>query len=664
VTANPERVISHNDLLITILNPLPVTNVGGGGGSNVTVLDIQDGSGDSVMDPVNDAIRVNIVAGSGSGGTAQADKSTFTEGTTSFTPVGGVFNETISADPIEDQAAAARITAKRAIHVNLRNVAGTEIGTAGAPVRTDPTGSTTQPVSGTVAVSSVGGTVTVSGTVTIGTALPAGSNNIGDVDVASLPATTNAGATVKTLDYDTGAGTDTVTIFGIALPASGGAVAGGTATDPIRVDPTGSTTQPVSGTVTANQGGAWSVTIGAAIPAGNNNIGDVDVASLPATTNAGATAKVLDYDTGAGTDNVTAFGILLPKSGGAVAGGTSTDPVRTDPTGTTAQPVTDNGGSLTVDGAVAVSSVGGTVTVDQADSASLDYDTGAGTVNQTVLGIALPGVGGPVAGGTSTDPVRIDPTGTTAQPITDNSGSLTVDGTVTANQGTAAAGSGAWPVTVTDTSDTVVKPGDAGNNAIRVNIVAGSSGGVSQVDRSTFTDGTSTFAPIGGYFDDSATNPTSGQAATARITAKRAIHTNLRDNSGNEIGTVAAPVRTDPTGSTIQPVSGTVTANQGGAPWSVVGTLTHNAAVPGANNMGVLPAVANASAPSYNEGDQVFLSVDLAGNLRGSGGSGGSSGDIKNINGINSQAVFDNRNRKLLEQILVEIQELTRRIFE
>jgi len=67
----------------------------------------------------------------GSGGTAQADKSAFTEGTTNFTPVGGVFNETITADPTEDQAAAARITAKRAIHVNLRGSTGLELGVSG-----------------------------------------------------------------------------------------------------------------------------------------------------------------------------------------------------------------------------------------------------------------------------------------------------------------------------------------------------------------------------------------------------------------------------------------------------------------------------------------------------------------------------------------------------
>jgi hypothetical protein len=43
-------------------------------------------------------------------------------------------------------------------------------------------------------------------------------------------------------------------MFGVALPKAGGAVAGGTTTDPIRTDPTGTTTQPVSGTVTANMG--------------------------------------------------------------------------------------------------------------------------------------------------------------------------------------------------------------------------------------------------------------------------------------------------------------------------------------------------------------------------------------------------------------------------
>jgi hypothetical protein len=66
----------------------------------------------------------------GSGGTAQADRSAFTDGTTNHTPIGGVYNET-GSDPTEDQAAAVRITAKRAIHVNLRDATGGEVSVGG-----------------------------------------------------------------------------------------------------------------------------------------------------------------------------------------------------------------------------------------------------------------------------------------------------------------------------------------------------------------------------------------------------------------------------------------------------------------------------------------------------------------------------------------------------
>lgn len=89
----------------------------------------------------SDSIKVHLTNG-GSGGTSQADESTFTEGTTSFTPIGGVFNETIASDPTEDQAAAARITAKRAIHSNLRNSAGTEVGTTTNPLYNSIRGNT------------------------------------------------------------------------------------------------------------------------------------------------------------------------------------------------------------------------------------------------------------------------------------------------------------------------------------------------------------------------------------------------------------------------------------------------------------------------------------------------------------------------------------------
>lgn len=58
---------------------------------------------------------------------------------------------------------------------------------------------------------------------------------------------------------------------------------------------------------------------------------------------------------------------------------------------------------------------------------------------------------------------------------------------------------------------------------------------------------------------------TSGVESTpVQSTTTGALYSNLRNNAGTEIATSAAPLRVDPTGTTIQPISGTITANQGG----------------------------------------------------------------------------------------------------
>lgn len=113
-------------------------------GQDVDVLSIKTPAGDSVLDDTNDAVRVNVVAGGGTGGTALADESTFTEGATNFTPIGGVLNDTISSDPTEDQAAAARITAKRGLHINLRDASGVELGTSTTALRVGNNNTTSQ----------------------------------------------------------------------------------------------------------------------------------------------------------------------------------------------------------------------------------------------------------------------------------------------------------------------------------------------------------------------------------------------------------------------------------------------------------------------------------------------------------------------------------------
>lgn len=60
----------------------------------------------------------------------------------------------------------------------------------------------------------------------------------------------------------------------------------------------------------------------------------------------------------------------------------------------------------------------------------------------------------------------------------------------------------------------------------------------------------------------------------------------------------------------------TQAVTQSTSPWIVAGAKTSNNAAPDGTNVGVLPAIANAAAPTYTEGDQVLLSTDLSGNLR------------------------------------------------
>jgi hypothetical protein len=153
-------------------------------------IDLKKAGGTTIdsdfYDALNHAFKVNVVAGGAGGGLAQlqvgrasdgafvnvgyftgqqsvpttcvsgcsstsfADRSAYTFGTTSFGVSGGVFDDTPPADLTTGLSGAFRVTPKRGLHINLRNQAGTEIGTSTTPIRTDPTGTTPQPVSGTV----------------------------------------------------------------------------------------------------------------------------------------------------------------------------------------------------------------------------------------------------------------------------------------------------------------------------------------------------------------------------------------------------------------------------------------------------------------------------------------------------------------------------------
>lgn len=178
---------------------------------------------------------------------------------------------------------------------------------------------------------------------------------------------------------------------------------------------------------------------------------------------------------------------------------------------------------------------------------------------------------------------------------------LPVSGTVTGNQG-APNGTltSAWPIKVTD--GTTVAAVDSGSGGLKVAIVAGGGGGVALADLAAFTQGTTTFNPVGALYTTSPSNPSTGQVGALQMTQLRGLHVNLRAAAGTEIGSSAAPLRIDPTGSTTQPVSGTVTANQGGAPWSQnitqFGGHAIVAAANGVPTVGLTDSTATAYSPS------------------------------------------------------------------
>lgn len=129
---------------------------------------------------------------------------------------------------------------------NINNITGTVTLPTGAATESTLAAKATEST-----LQSIDGKITACNTnsVTIGAPLPSGTNNIGDVDVLTLPNVTLASQTNP---------------FTSAIPVS---------------DNGGSIT--VDGTVAATQSGTWNVTVNTALPAGTNNIGDVDVLTLP-----------------------------------------------------------------------------------------------------------------------------------------------------------------------------------------------------------------------------------------------------------------------------------------------------------------------------------------------------------------------------------------------
>lgn len=157
-------------------------------------------------------------------------------------------------------------------------------------------------------------------------ATPAGNNNIGDVDVATLPVAFNTGTRSATTQRVTVATDDLVPISAASLPLPTGAATAANqlpnnhnvvvtsapttaVTGPLTDTQLRATPVPVSGTVTAN------------LAAGTNNIGDVDIVTLPVAFNTGVRSATTQRVTIATDDSVpvTNAGIFAVQASGNVA---------------------------------------------------------------------------------------------------------------------------------------------------------------------------------------------------------------------------------------------------------------------------------------------------------------------------------------------------------
>lgn len=286
--------------------------------------------------------------------------------------------------------------------------------------------------------------------------------------------------------------------------------------------------------------------------------------------------------------------------------------------------IADNGGSLTVDGAVTVSGTNIDVQIGGSDTLSV-VSNGANIATETTLASTLKAEDSAHASGN----VGIMALAVRQDSHTD----LAADGDYI-------------PFTV-----------DA-DGGLRVSIVAGAgTGGTAAADDADFTAGTTSFTPVGGFYQSTVTACTDGDVCVAGVTAQRALKATLFDTDGNAMtpsvdwsasaaigvtapGTMAEAKDFDgsalpltasaaegdaiPAASSLYGIQYVMVVSEDGAlergtsttPYVMVGGKTDDSAAPGTNNVGTLPCIATAANPSSTDGRQVGCSQDLLGRER------------------------------------------------
>lgn len=191
-----------------------VASGGGSGGTSSTFGAAFPATGTAVgaIDSSGNMAGLNLDASgnlkiSGSisvGGTV--DEASFTAGTSTFTPTGGVFNDSAAA-LTSGQQGTQRFTANRAAHINIRNASGTELGTASNPLQVSLANTAANPTAVKVDGSAVTQPVSNAGTFAV-QAAQAGTWNITNISgTISLPTEASTETTLAKLPLGQGSTT-------------------------------------------------------------------------------------------------------------------------------------------------------------------------------------------------------------------------------------------------------------------------------------------------------------------------------------------------------------------------------------------------------------------------------------------------------------------------
>lgn len=413
---------------------------------------------------------------------------------------------------------------------------------------------------------------------------------------------------INSLTYDAAGNAITSTVSGgkrgldsnisnaLATPGNIQVIVSGAAVDP-RVTRALTTSDQVS----CAQLGTWNVlnvsgTVSLPTNAAQETGGNLASAATSLTSLNGK-ITTFDLDTGVGTQNVQGVSLRFSASGGSVEAGTASNPFRTDPTGSTTQPVsasswplptgastagnqvTANNSLASIDGKL-TNTTGGALKTDSSgftqpvSAASLPLPTGASTSgNQVTTNSTLSTINGKLFTNLTSDATKVDGS-SFVQPVS---------GTVTANQG------GSWTVTANQGGTWNVN-----NVSGTISLPTGASTSTAQ------TTGNNSLASIDGKL------PT----ALGQTTMANSLAVVLASNQS------AIPVSQSATWN-INNVSGTISLPTGASTEASLAklTLAQGSTTSGQTGALVMGAVTTA-APSYTTAQSSPLSLTLAGALR------------------------------------------------